>query len=165
MSDADTAESFDTEPRLRIGEAALAAGVSARTLRYYQEIGLLTPAGTTAGGARRYSEADVARVGRIRHLRDLVGLDLNEAARVLAAEDRLAAIRRAWFADQTPRRQAALLHEALQINAEVRDIINAKMLGLTDFLQGLEERADAYRRKLQEIEAADLVSGAGGAQR
>lgn len=144
------------EPRLRIGEAAVLAGVSARTLRYYQEIGLLTPAGTTVGGARRYSEADVARVGRIRHLRDLVGLDLNEVGRVLAAEDRLAAIKREWFEDLSTRRQVALLEEAVAINAEVQDIVRAKMRGLTEFLAGLEERSVHYRRKLREIDGAAL---------
>lgn len=147
----------DTEPRLRIGEAASHAGVSARTLRYYQEIGLLTPAGTTVGGARRYSDADVARVDRIRHLRDLVGLDLNEVGRVLAAEDRLAAIRREWFEDQTPRRQTALLQEAASINAEVQGIVRAKMVSLTDFLAGLEERAERYRHLMREMDSAALT--------
>ena len=148
---------IDFEPRLRIGEAAALAGVSARTLRYYQELGLLTPAGTTTGGARRYSDADVARVGRIRHLRDLVGLDLNEVGRVLAAEDRLAALRREWFEGQSSRRQAALLHEAVSINEEVQEIVRAKMLGLTEFMAGLEERGDNYRRKLRELDGTALA--------
>lgn len=145
------------EPRLRIGEAADRAGVSARTLRYYQEIGLLTPAGTTVGGARRYSDADVARVNRIRHLRDLVGLDLNDVGRVLAAEDRLAAIKREWFEDQSPRRQTALLREATAINAEMQGIVRNKMASLTEFLAGLEERADNYRRKMATLEADSLT--------
>ena len=133
---------------LRISEAAALAGVSARTLRYYQELGLLTPTGTTAGGARRYSEADVARVHRIRHLRDLVGLDLNEVGRVLVAEDRLAAIKREWFEDQTPGHQAELLREAMAINAEVQEIVKTKMASMREFLAGLQEKAEAYRAKL-----------------
>src|SRR3984893_4520642 len=96
----DTPAQPDTTPRRRIGEAAAQAGVSTRTLRYYQELGLLTPAGTTSGGARRCSDADVARVQRIRDLRDLVGFDLNEVGAVLSAEDRLAVIRREWFEEQ-----------------------------------------------------------------
>ncbi len=88
----------DPTPRLRIGEAAAQAEMSTRTLRYYQELGLLTPSGTTAGGARRYSDADVARLHRIRHLRDLVGFNLTEIGVVLSAEDRLAEIRREWWA-------------------------------------------------------------------
>ncbi len=147
------AELPDTTPRLRIGEAAHRAGVSTRTLRYYQELGLLTPSGTTAGGARRYSEADVARILRIRHLRELVGLDLNEIGTVLAAEDRLAAIRREWFDGQTARRKAELLRECMAINAEVQQTVRAKLSGLQEFLAGLEERATMYRERLAEVDA------------
>ena len=136
---------------LRIGEAAALAGVSARTLRYYQELDLLTPSGTTVGGARRYSDGDVARVQRIRHLRDLVGLDLNEVGRVLAAEDRLAAIREEWFEDQTPGHQVELLRESMAINAEVQEIVRTKMASMRDFLAGLQEKAELYRRKLEEL--------------
>ncbi len=148
----------DTTPRMRIGEAADRAGVSTRTLRYYQELGLLTPSGTTAGGARRYSEADVARILRIRHLRELVGLDLNEIGTVLTAEDRLAAIRREWFDAQTPRSQAELLRECMAINAEVQRTVRAKLRGLQEFLAGLEERAALYRERLANVDGVGARS-------
>jgi len=152
---AGAAAQLDAEARLRIGEAAAEAGVSTRTLRYYQELGLLTPAGTTAGGARRYSHTDVARIHRIRHLRDLVGLDLNEVSRVLAAEDRLAAIRREWLEGQTSARQRELVRESIAINAEVQEMARRKLAGLKDFTAGLEDLAARYRHKLDELEAAD----------
>jgi len=148
----------DSEPRLRIGEAAARAGVSARTLRYYQELGLLSPAGTTSGGARRYSETDVARVQRIRHLQDLVGFDLNEIRTVLRAEDRLAAIRREWWEGQTPRRQGQLLREASHINADLQQTVRVKIAGLREFLSGLEERADLYRRRADEARGAEELT-------
>jgi MerR family transcriptional regulator, repressor of the yfmOP operon len=140
----------DPTPRLRIGEAAAQAGMSTRTLRYYQELGLLTPSGTTAGGARRYSDADVARLHRIRHLRDLVGFNLTEIGVVLGAEDRLAEIRREWWAEPSRDRARELLHEALAINARLQEAVRAKMAGLEDFLGGLEERAENVRRRLAE---------------
>jgi DNA-binding transcriptional MerR regulator len=150
--EAATAEDLrDGEPRMRIGEAATRAGVSTRTLRYYQELGLLTPSGTTAGGARRYSEADVARIHRIRHLQDLVGFDLNEIRTVLSAEDRLAALRVEWFEAQSPRRQAALLRECTAINTDLQATVRAKMAGLQEFLDGLEERAERYRVRAAEL--------------
>ena len=71
-----------------IGAAALALGVSERALRYYQQLGLINR-GRTPGGMRRYSEADLARVARIRELQSLLGLDLDEIAVVLANDDRL----------------------------------------------------------------------------
>src|ERR1700729_2002132 len=73
-----------------IGAAAEKAGVSQRALRYYQELGLLTPCGCTPGGLRRYSEDDLARVARIRQLQTLLGFNLEEVAVVLRNEDRMA---------------------------------------------------------------------------
>jgi DNA-binding transcriptional MerR regulator len=153
MSTVDIAPDPDPTPRLRIGEAAALAGMSTRTLRYYQELGLLTPSGTTAGGARRYSDVDVARLHRIRHLRDLVGFNLNEIGVVLNAEDRLAEIRREWWAEPSRDRARELLHEALAINADLQEAVRTKMAGLQEFLAGLEERADNVRRRLAEEEA------------
>ncbi|MGH8921747.1 MAG: MerR family transcriptional regulator, partial [Actinomycetes bacterium] len=60
-------------PLLGIGKAAEELGVSERALRYYQQIGLLTPSGRTPGGLRRYSAADLDRVRRIRELQRLLG--------------------------------------------------------------------------------------------
>ncbi|GAC1318105.1 MAG: hypothetical protein NVSMB12_16650 [Acidimicrobiales bacterium] len=139
-------------PTLRIGEAAARTGVSTRTLRYYEELGLLTPTATTTGGARRYTPTDLGRVTRIRHLRDLVGLDLNGIARVLQAEDRLAALRRQWWDNQTPATRADLLREATQINTEMQDIVRAKMAGLQTFLTGLEERAADIRGRHEDLD-------------
>src|SRR5215472_14016774 len=50
-------------PLLGIGAAAARAGVSERALRYYQELGLIVPAGTTPGGLRRYSEENLSPGG------------------------------------------------------------------------------------------------------
>ena len=151
-------EDRDRTPRLRIGEAAAQAGVSARTLRYYQELGLLTPSATTVGGARRYSEADVARILRIRHLSDLVGLDLIEVARVLRAEDRLADIRREWWDGQSPQRRAVLLREAAMINDELLGIVQVKMAGLRQFEAGLEERAELLRSRQRELDRLSVTT-------
>ena len=52
---------------LRIGEVAAMTGVTTRTLRYYEEIGLISPCSRLSGGQeRRYTEVTVARVRRIR---------------------------------------------------------------------------------------------------
>jgi len=150
------ADEPDATPRLRIGEAAALAGVSTRTLRYYQELGLLTPSGTTAGGARRYSDADVARLHRIRHLRDLVGFNLTEIGVVVSAEDRLAEIRREWWAGLTLDRRRELLNEALAINADLQQAVRTKMAGLEEFLAGLKDRATAVERRLAEVEGVSV---------
>lgn len=74
-----------------ISVAAELAGVHPQTLRIYERKGLLDPA-RTAGGNRRYSEADIARLRRIAELTE-DGLNLAGVKRVLALEAELAATR------------------------------------------------------------------------
>lgn len=66
----------------RVGQLAKAAGLTVRTLHYYEEIGLLRPSGRTEAGHRIYSDADVERLYRISLLRRL-GLRLEEVAQAL----------------------------------------------------------------------------------
>ncbi|WP_030663659.1 MerR family transcriptional regulator [Streptomyces rimosus] len=76
-----------------IAEVARMSGVTARTLRHYDHIGLLPPAGTGANGHRYYEERQLLRLQQVLVLREL-GLGLTEIGRVLAAQvDELAALR------------------------------------------------------------------------
>ncbi|AQZ64203.1 HTH-type transcriptional activator tipA [[Actinomadura] parvosata subsp. kistnae] len=72
----------DGERRWSIGELAKATGVTIRTLYHYEEIGLVPASERTASGHRRYTEADLRRLYRVRALRGL-GLTLEEIGRVL----------------------------------------------------------------------------------
>jgi DNA-binding transcriptional MerR regulator len=143
-----TAEIGAAQAYLRIGEAAELAGVSCRTLRYYQEIGLLSPAGTSPGGARRYSDVDIARVQRIRHLQELLGFNLTEIRTVLATEDRFASIRQEYAESDDAGRQAQLLLEALALTDDLQGHVRTKLGRLTDFLSELEEGAGRARAAL-----------------
>jgi MerR family transcriptional regulator, repressor of the yfmOP operon len=76
-----------TPVRWRIGEVAKLTGVTTRTLRYWEEVGLLQPASRTDGGERLYAAADVRRVTRIRDLQELLGFSLDEVKAVLSTGD------------------------------------------------------------------------------
>ena len=129
------------ERLLSIGAAAAQAGVTERALRYYQEIGLLAPAGLTKGGMRRYSQADLARVARIRELQTLLGLNLDEVATVLRSEDRTAEIRAAYFDAGTPDSERhPLLEESLGLASELKATVEAKRQALDSFLSDLDAR-------------------------
>jgi MerR family transcriptional regulator, repressor of the yfmOP operon len=129
------------ERLLGIGAAAERAGVSQRALRYYQQIGLLTPCGCTPGGLRRYSEDDLARVARIRQLQELLGLNLEEIAKVLRDEDRMAQIKRAYLDEGTSRRERqGLLRESLDLQRSLRATVEAKRAGIEGFLAELDAR-------------------------
>jgi len=128
----------------RIGEVALRAGVSTRTLRYYQEFGLLDPAGQSPGGNRRYSDADVTRLLRILELRNVMGFELERIRDILDAEDRLAQLREEAQRGISMERRGEIVSEAMAINARIQEQVRAKVAVLEGFLSELEAKAARY---------------------
>src|SRR6187200_1462456 len=68
--------------RMRIGQLAQRAGVTPRTVRYYEALGLLEPARREASGHRQYDEDALARLAKIDWLKRM-GLTLDEIAAVI----------------------------------------------------------------------------------
>ena len=83
MTDADA-------PMMQIGELADRAEMSLRTIRHYDEVGLLTPSGRSDGGFRLYTDADFSRLMVIRRMKPL-GFSLDEMAELLRVVDALGA--------------------------------------------------------------------------
>ena len=75
---------------MQIGEVAEQTGLSLRTIRYYEEVGLVTPSARTTGGFRLYSETDVARLRLVRRMKPLE-FSLEEMKDVLTVLDGLEA--------------------------------------------------------------------------
>lgn len=74
------------EPGWRIGEVAERTGLSIRTLRHYDEVGVVSPSGYTPGGFRLYNEADIERILLIRRMKPLE-FTLDEMREFLDAAD------------------------------------------------------------------------------
>ncbi|MDA8058398.1 MAG: MerR family transcriptional regulator [Actinomycetota bacterium] len=136
-----------------IGEAAERAGVSARTLRWYEELGLLVPSGHSSGGARRYDDDDVARIIHIRELQSLLGFDLGEIRDILRGEDDLAGLRLEYRSRADRARRHEILLEASVINDKLRSVVASKQERLEAMLAILEEKHQRYERLLAEQEA------------
>ena len=102
-----------TKP-LRIGEVAELTGTTPRTIRYYEEIGLLPDSLERAQGKHRsYTGEDVERVREIIRMRDLLGLTLEELSTLLEAEHARAAIRREIQQTDDPGEIRRMREEAL----------------------------------------------------
>ena len=133
-----------SELGIRISEAAARAGVSARTLRYYEELGLLAPSLYTAGGERRYTHEDLEHLARILELREVLGMNLDEIREFLSLETRLDELRASYRATKgsTTKKaraeQRATLQEAMVLNESLAEQISTKL-----------ERMDGFRAKLQ----------------
>lgn len=78
-----------TDGTMRIGEVAERTELSFRTLRHYDEIGLVTPSARTDGGFRLYTDGDVARILLIRRMKPL-GFTLDEMRELLDVVDAMA---------------------------------------------------------------------------
>ena len=99
---------------LRIGDLARLAGTTARTIRYYEEIGLLPGGGARMAGSHRlYDAGDLERLREVMRLKSLLGVSLDELEELIAAEDARAALRSELSRDDVePDRRRALLFEA-----------------------------------------------------
>jgi len=72
----------------QIGEVAESLGLSLRTIRYYEEIGLVTPSGRTEGGFRLYTDADIERLRLVKALKP-VGMSLETLGELIECVDLL----------------------------------------------------------------------------
>ncbi|HWT25073.1 MAG TPA: MerR family transcriptional regulator [Solirubrobacteraceae bacterium] len=119
-----------TETRLRIGEVAEATGVTVRTLRHYDALGLLVPSERTSSGYRLYAEADLRRLYRILALRR-VGFGLDDIAAALEADG------------DDPR--PALRRHLAQLDEQVRlaETLRARLTRILDVLDRAEEPSGA----------------------
>ena len=68
---------------LRINEVAAETGLTTRTIRYYEELGLLAPAARSEGDYRLYDESDLERIRFIRSLRDDAGFSLAQIGQLI----------------------------------------------------------------------------------
>ena len=78
------------EGMYQIGQVAESVGLSLRTIRHYEEVGLVPPSGRSAGGFRLYSADDVDRLRLVRQMKPLE-FSLEEMRELLELRDRLAA--------------------------------------------------------------------------
>jgi MerR family transcriptional regulator, repressor of the yfmOP operon len=142
------------EPSLRIGDVARLASTTPRTIRYYEELGLLPrPVGRRSGGHRTYTQSDLDRLREAMRLKDLLGVSLGELKELLAAEEARAAVRAELRRDDVaPERRRKLLEEAqghLERQLELIEHREAELSKLHDELLATRRKV---RRLLREIE-------------
>ena len=134
---------------LRIGEVAKLAGTTARTIRYYEEIGLLPAGGDRQPGAHRtYAEADVERLIELLRLKDLLGLSLEELKQLVEAEGARAELRREWHGGvEDPVRRRQILEESLTYTARQLELVRRRR----DEIAKLEAELVTRRKRVREL--------------
>lgn len=117
----------------QIGEVADKVGLSLRTIRYYEEIGLISPSGRTEGGFRLYTDSDVERLRLVTVLKP-VGMSLEAMSEILGCVDTIHAGTRSGASDAAPR-----LDKALAMARERCDL--------------MQKQLDAACQKLNELQS------------
>jgi MerR family transcriptional regulator, repressor of the yfmOP operon len=134
---------------LRIGEVAELTGTTPRTIRYYEEIGLLpAPPEREPGAHRTYELEDAGRLRELLGLKDLLGITLEELREIAAAETARAALRREWREGiDDPVRRRRVIDEALEHVARQLELVRRRR----DAIAELEAELVAKRRRLRDL--------------
>jgi DNA-binding transcriptional MerR regulator len=141
-----------SEQRYRIGEVAERAGVTTRTIRYYEELGLLGPAERTKGSHRFYTDADVMRLQELIRLRDLLGLSLDEVVALAEAEEARAVLRDQWEESASDEERERIVEQALSLTERQLALVHARQQRLSEFADDLGERLRAIHTRKSELE-------------
>ena len=139
---------------MRIGDVARLAGTTPRTIRYYEEIGLLPEVPARPSGQHRlYSAAEVERLREVMRLKHLLGVSLEELKTLLTAEEARATVRaRLREEDVDSERRRELLRESLgHINRQL-ELVEHRAAELSKLQHELTQTRRRVRRLLREMD-------------
>ncbi len=124
---------------LRIQDAAELVGLTPRSIRYYEEMGLLSPSARSAGDYRLFDQLDIDRLRFIKGLRDDAGFSIAEIGRLLE--------------DEAARRLAREELDATDDPVERRRILDGRLTSIDDQLAGLRAKVARLESMVVELEA------------
>ena len=146
------ADSDAAQPLLRIQEVAATLGLTTRTIRYYEEIGLLTPAARSGGDYRLYDEDDLERLRFIKDLRDEAGFSLAEIGQLLEDEAARTRNRVRYRSSTDTIERRAIIDDALaRIDRQIESL-QAKTERLAAMIADAEMRRQHLLEHVDELE-------------
>jgi DNA-binding transcriptional MerR regulator len=151
----DDTQTPTTEPeRFRIGELARRVGATPRTVRYYEELGLLPALGRPEGTHRLYDHEDELRLAELIRVRDLLGLSLAELRDWMDAEAARAVLRERWHGRPAPAvdDRAQILVEAMRHVDTQISLVRSRRSALEQLEDELVEKQRRMRTLRDEFE-------------
>src|SRR6476620_3330129 len=129
-----------TAPLLRTQAVSAALGLTTRTLRYYEELGLLKPAARSEGVYRLYDEDDLERLRFIKRLRDDAGFSLAEIGQLLEDEEARTRNRDRFRTSHDPTERRAIIDDALtRVDRQIASL-RTKMDQLAEMVEEAQGR-------------------------
>src|SRR6188474_1600457 len=138
-------------PLLRIQQVAADVGLTTRSIRYYEELGLLKPAGRSEGSYRLYDEDDLDRLRFIKGLRDDAGFSLAEIGQLLEDEAARARNRERFRSTSDPDERTAIVEDAFaRVDRQIASL-REKIGRLEAMVTEAEGRRAHLQRHMEEI--------------
>lgn len=145
---------------LRIGEVAEQASTTVRTVRYYEEVGLLPGSEERSHGEHRtYSDADVERLREILQLKELLNLSLDELRGLVEAEEARAVIRERYRSSTDAAERERLLQEAAHHLDRQLALVRDRRTALGELEERLAERRERVTERLAELRPSPARRG------
>lgn len=141
----------DEQTLYTIEQVATRTGFTKRTLRYYEELGLLQPTERTEGNYRRYSDSDIERLEYIKKLRDLLGFSLTDIGKLLEVRDERNQIKMAYRHETDAAGKIAQLDRSDELIQTQLQLIERKLAGLEEMRAALIEQLERHERKRKEL--------------
>jgi len=138
---------------LRIQEVAAGTGLTPRSIRYYEEMGLLAPAARSEGDYRLYDADDLERLRFIRDLRDDAGFSLAEIRQLLEDEQARTRTRARFRSTGDAAERRAIVADALAVVDRQVATLRAKRDRLEAMLAAADERRAHLESHLADIDA------------
>ena len=150
---------------LRIHEAAAEVGLTARSVRYYEEVGLLRPAARSEGDYRLYDPTDLERLRFIKGLRDDAGFSLAEIAQLLEDEDARERGHEAYHATTDPAERLQILRDRVASFEHQIEMLRTKIERLQAMVDETDGRLDRARGRIGALSEEMAASIEGEAAR
>jgi DNA-binding transcriptional MerR regulator len=141
-----------TAGHLRVGEVAEQTGTTPRTIRYYEEIGLLTPHGNRAKGVHRlYTPEDVERIREVMRLRDLLGLSLEQLSALIEVESVRRHLKDQWAGATKVADRRRILAAALQCAGTQLELVERRQAQLARLEHEVRARKAMIETRLRDL--------------
>src|SRR3954470_14176445 len=137
---------------LKIQEVSAEVGLTPRSIRYYEEVGLLEPAARSQGAYRLYDASDLERLRTIKELRDEAGFSLAQIGQLLEDEAARERNRERFRTTDAPTERRALILDARERAVRQIETLEAKAERLAEMIAAAKDRRKHLDQHLAELE-------------
>jgi DNA-binding transcriptional MerR regulator len=146
-------ETTTGERLYKIGEVADDVGITQRTIRYYEELGLLgADRARLKGSHRLFTEADIARLRELVRLRNLLGLSLDELTQLAEAAQVSEYLRARWETSTEDAERAEIIEAAIPNVERQLELVHVRQHSLAEFEAELTDKLARMRERLAALE-------------